>query len=1099
MANIKWGQHDYNLNIWLGIDLDSITTTSSGANYTSISADIWFKSKSIGYGSTWWVECSFSGLSGSVTVPGKSLSYGSENPPRETYIGKATFSGSFGAGSFTISAAFKDQYGEYKYGTNDYPVKGHLSVTTDSFTLPVLLTPCSAPTAVYVGSSGTSTSTTIAPSTVTVRWTAGTAGVGNSISSYNLYYKAGSAPTTSSDVITNLTGTSYTFTNLSSRGTTYYFKVLSVSSAGSSYNSGISSAQATAYINKLPDTPSVTASKQTLSHTGGSVRFDISGSDPDGQSVTFAYATSTTGSKTAITSGSSLDITSSSTYYFWTKDSLGEYCANAASISITVNGEPSISNITASPSTFRALGSSNGIIGYCKGFVNTIKPTISCNKSSGNVSIVLEISPSNNNNASFGSSADATYNFGTYTVSSSKTTPSLNIDTGIENKYDNMNSYSYYRWRLKCSFNDGVEDSSSVYYPESGYYYTIPGASSVVEKYNNSTYDAEISGTTSGHMYKRAGFKIYNDASVTSVSVGVSVNGNPLENNKFSYTSPAPGESDNYRYIKISLNDEPGSGVPIKFTINCYNSQITKKTEYTMYEFTYPSINAPIFPVATGETWTFKPFTGNISQNITLTNPFGTDTNLTTALTNYECDTTASNSIKLILSYNTSSIKSTSGSISINNSNQLVFPINTSTLYGWDNDLGITSYAGVYSCAAKIRITNLYGKVFEGSTTNIKIDFNEPVNTITSVLYYSENSDYSSLNQFITGTDASSDYIQEGLYLRFAMHAYAYTGDKIILQLKCNNNIVSTVNLNAENRATSRTAFELTSNIDFGPVPEIISDSNMNWSITAINNADSKNSAIITTKVLQHTAPVYNYTSCEVDDDYKLTPTFTEISTGGGTLQKYMFGNEAILTNNISATTTTGTQYPTEEYGVVVSPKNPIPTNTYYEYDEPNNQYIPTSDTTPIAGKTYYIKCHQWESLPISIYFVSTVTNLIYSPVDTSSGFISGTTYYTYNTQNSEYEETSQTSPVAGTQYYICNIISKTKYYYSNSIMVYRKQPLVAYRPGTLGVNTKNPETTAVLDIKPTSSQKMIYLGQTVDSVPKHIIIHLEDLYIDII
>ena len=56
----------------------------------------------------------------------------------------------------------------------------------------------------------------------------------------------------------------------------------------------------------------------------------------------------------------------------------------------------------------------------------------------------------------------------------------------------------------------------------------------------------------------------------------------------------------------------------------------------------------------------------------------------------------------------------------------------------------------------------------------------------------------------------------------------------------------------------------------------------------------------------------------------------------------------------------------------------------------------------------------------------------------------------------------------------VIGLISSTKEYYSNYIIVYKVSPTVAYRKNQLGINTDNPDNDAILTIYPSSDYKKI-------------------------
>ena len=69
---------------------------------------------------------------------------------------------------------------------------------------------------------------------------------------------------------------------------------------------------------------------------GGSVTFTLSAKDPDSQTTSFYSSTSAGGNKTKISSGGSISVSNTTTYYFYSYDGL-EYSSSYTSKAITKN------------------------------------------------------------------------------------------------------------------------------------------------------------------------------------------------------------------------------------------------------------------------------------------------------------------------------------------------------------------------------------------------------------------------------------------------------------------------------------------------------------------------------------------------------------------------------------------------------------------------------------------------------------------------------------------------------------------------------------------------------------------------------------------
>lgn len=214
---------------------------------------------------------------------------------------------------------------------------------------------CTAPTSVTIDSG------IIKPGgTLTVSWS-GAKGdnpdnLEGSVTGYDVYYKIGSAPTTSSyDGVASVSSTqtsgskNFTISSSATRGSAFYAIVRTKGAAGSSYYSGWKSGSGGA-VNSLPAAPSVSATPVRIKSTGSTtVTFTVTaGADSNtSQTRTLWYATSAAGTKQKFTSPLQSSLSDAATYYFWTYDGL-EYSSSYTSASITKNTPPTISSITMS-------------------------------------------------------------------------------------------------------------------------------------------------------------------------------------------------------------------------------------------------------------------------------------------------------------------------------------------------------------------------------------------------------------------------------------------------------------------------------------------------------------------------------------------------------------------------------------------------------------------------------------------------------------------------------------------------------------------------------------------------------------------------------
>lgn len=185
---------------------------------------------------------------------------------------------------------------------------------------------------------------------ITVQWRGATAGVGQSITGYEILYKYGNYPTSSSydgRATTSAAATSLTIStpfksSTSNRGKTAYFIIRTLCS-NSSYYSNFRRCNNTVKCNSLPVISSLSADKTSFaSNETIKPKITIAASDSDRQDITYYYKKSDTSTKTSFKSGDSLSL-SEGTYYFYAYDTK-EYSASK-SITFTKNITPSVTNI----------------------------------------------------------------------------------------------------------------------------------------------------------------------------------------------------------------------------------------------------------------------------------------------------------------------------------------------------------------------------------------------------------------------------------------------------------------------------------------------------------------------------------------------------------------------------------------------------------------------------------------------------------------------------------------------------------------------------------------------------------------------------------
>ena len=888
-------------------------------------------------------------------------------------------------------------------------------------------TKCSAPTSVTVSK------TIVSPTgSFKISWSGAKGGSNNQIVSYDVYLKVsstGTEPTVDNydkriwvDVADGTTSGSKTI-NLSdlgiplTRGHKIVCGVVTRGWAEENYYSGIKIGSPVK-INQLPESPKIVSTNtRVVSASGTEVIFNVTaGSEPDEQSRTLYYATSSTGTKTKFTSPLSKTLNAAATYYFYTYDGI-EY-SPATSINITLNTKPVIKNIEVNTiSTYTALNG-NGINKYQKGYADKIQPKITANKS-GTLKIIVEMSNSNNTDST--TTYDQTYTFKDYKLTSYDNvildTYDINI-AAVRKFSETIRKFTNIKWRLKFVLTDGIDDSDAKYFPtEEGHFYAIAHAPSLRDYYNQFD-NKDIKGTNKGEIWREVRMKFYNDTSTPIVSVTATAttpNGKVISLN----TSVDTSTSGNERYVDITLPDgiEGGSDVQITASLTNSDKTIKKEVSCAVKETAVPNMG----PLTHGGTIIY-PFTDTGTYQISMAWPFGNYEDINTALTAYNCSTNTNESIKFVHASDTSGSNLVIKVLNWGkNSNTISTTLDGSTAYGWknelgQNELGYDTYAGQKTYYCQIQITNLFGKTYtsepeNGGWLSRIFDFNETAQNlqISSIQWATSNTDSTEWKNFNTVSETSDgNAAQEGMYLKFNLSFDLFTEEAITVQLKRKINdeesilIPKTYSKGELKYATGRTAKNNTDSLVYGPIGNISDTENRVWNFQVISARGTASTAHgVTMKVQRQTAPDINFTSCSVDQNYKISYSFKQTDSGGGSIENYLCDYDN---------------------------KNELSSESLKS---------PSSDGTSSGDIQLEPNVSDWETKSICIKSVSTVNGLI----------------------------------------------KLEKEYYSNYIIVYKVTPTIAYRKNQLGINTDNPDTDYIIDIRPTNENKRIRLYNGISDV----------------
>ena len=843
-----------------------------------------------------------------------------------SYTGTVSISNGKATASKTINLAKNTTYYIYVWskklsgeGPDYWGAKNWSSSAATITATETRTTKCSAPTSVTVSK------TIVSPTgSFKISWSGAKGGSNNQIVSYDVYLKVsstGTEPTVDNydkriwvDVADGTTSGSKTI-NLSdlgislTRGHKIVCGVVTRGWAEENYYSGIKIGSPVK-INQLPASPEIVSTNtRVVSASGTEVIFNVAaGSEPDGQNRTLYYATSSTGTKTKFTSPLSKTLNAAATYYFYTYDGI-EY-SPATSINITLNTKPVIKNIEVNTiSTYTALNG-NGIDRYQKGYADTIQPKITANKS-GTLKIIVEMSNSNNTDST--TTYDQTYTFKDYKLT--------NYDNVILDTYDiniaavrkfseTIRKFTNIKWRLKFVLTDGIDDSDAKYFPtEEGYFYTIAHSPSLRDYYNQFD-NKDIKGTNKGEIWREVRMKFYNDTSTPIVSVTATATtpkGEVISLN----TSVDTSTSGNERYVDITLPDgiEGGSDVQITASLTNSDKTIKKEVSCAVKETAVPNMG----PLTHGAR-IIHPFTDTGTYQISMTWPFGNYENIETALREYNCGTDIDKAIQFVHASDTSGsnlvIKELKKQDQVtwkkNNdgvNNTITATLDGSTAYGWknelgQNELGYDTYAGqkIYYC--QIRITNLFGKTYtsepdNGGWLSRIFDFNETAKNLSiSSIQWANPNNPTEWNSFTTGPDGNA--AQESMYLKFNLSFDLFTEEAITVQLKRKINNEESILRNKTyskgelKYATGRTAKNNTVSLEYGPIGEISDAEKRVWSFQITNTRGTTESAGVEMKVQRQTAPDINFTSCSVDQNYKISYSFKQTDNGGGSIVNYL-------------------------------------------------------------------------------------------------------------------------------------------------------------------------------------------------------------------
>ena len=718
------------------------------------------------------------------------------------------------------------------------------SFNSGQITLDPIITACIAPTSITA-------SGIITPNgSFTVSWSGAAGGTNNSISGYDIYYKVssnGTAPTTSdysgtTSITSTSTSGSQTFSvSSATRGYKIVCGIVVKGGAGSGFYSPIATGGLVT-INSLPTAPTVVASRTIIPSTGGSVTFTLNATDVDGQTLTYAYATSASGTKTAIASGGSIN-SSGATYYFWSKDSLNEYSSSYTTVTITKNTKPAISASTFTPTSYLAQGSAASTNTY----VSSITAAATANKTKIQVQLLYGTS----------SSPSTQINLSDVTVTSGTSTSlgTYNINNLLKDYYTGVRLYFRLQIRAVDSYENGDWVQSSVYSIAA-----TPTTTTTWDSfYNSAEPSAQI---VSGYCWNQICIKYLEDASMTSRTVSAKAGTTTITTTKTS--EPTSG---NYRYLNITLPNDVTGNTVITVTVTLSDGNITKTFTASRTELPVPSLGTFGMNLSTINMYTT---TSNI--NLTCVSPCKFTSNapvsaadyyIQSMVVNVASNTSGASSRNLTISSATATAAGETLTVAITKANFVSF-----------GDFNKAVYNGTSTGYVRITFINKYGRTFTTGYKAYTLNYNaDPtVGNITM--------------QYGSGTSTLTK-VQEGLSVKALVNYNASTNStltaKLYYQIGSGSWVLASTTTKTIGNQTTTTAGTLTTNTF--TIPEVTSTNTWKWKIILTNSVTTSapESSVVTINAIKHIAPIVNLTNVAgavtpasgTRTGINLTPTFT--------------------------------------------------------------------------------------------------------------------------------------------------------------------------------------------------------------------------------
>lgn len=902
-----------------------------------------------------------------------------------------------------------------------------------SFTVPVGYTNVLNPAAGSIKFNDSSTTPLIVTpnASITVSWAAGTAESNNPIKQYEVTLN-GTTKTTAT--------TSVTFSNLNlGRGRSYKATVKSIPTiSGFGPTTGVESTNQVKG-NNPPDAPTVTLTGgDTISgvyyiKTGNSVTFSLSSTDAEGHTKTYYRNNTNSISGATAIEGTSWSTSTGGTYFFWAKDSLGEY-SSVSSKSFTVGATLAGSMGATTSATTYSHDNNGTTITYTTAGTNTI--TLS---SAGVGTKTYKWS------LMYGASRSSM----TSTQSLSSTSNSCTW------AYDKDWGQYYY---ISCQIEDSLGQILDLRYPS-----TNNNAYYVPTKpiFNTNIYNqlgANISTMPAGNVENSVANDFY-QTMVTSLTKDTSI--------KLTFSITSNAAVDWYTGADISTYQSSGvipliitntsSAATYTLTItptSDWGGAISPKT-YTITRTGLPRINSSgtrysASNIKAASPTSIKPFTETGSYNFKFLkgNMVSNNNYAATSSSNTTLWLTYDNKEVQVLKQGTWTTDSTNGYVTV--------PATRG---------GTTAAAGLYNWGTNILGLNLNSS----NVVGLRIKFTD----VFGQTYHIDKPDYLTLN-FVeipsisftigkSGDSASGTTVKEGDTITYTPNITFYNTDKAV-----------TINtyIYRSTSASSQTGgeWELYNGIN----------SNNGVTYTPSRGTSTASAIVYNTPITTYTVGEITYSrylffkisitygsdtiNSEVSPTYYVSQRHKQITdlSAGATFINKKFGYTTTLTDRGGGKITSGTSdtaagLGTVKYGLQFSKTNdfsiiktqdttPIPNKKYYYIN--NGIYVEFEGETFVQGVEYYDEItYQWLDPSDSL-----VTSM--NPTWRASSSSGGAASYF----GSNIDLGSGWSFYNIRAVYQTKIGSVTKTSYSPVDTIYNISPTISYRQNQIGINTNNIE-----------------------------------------